>query len=280
MPKLTILCENTSGSALSVLGEHGFAVLIERGCQSFLFDTGQGHTIVHNAACLKKDLSRISKILLSHGHYDHTGGLAQVVKLAAPVNVYGHPAVFTKRYAAVKAGDKTTFRSVGMPYLRAELEALGSMFVFNTSFTKIGRGLYLTGETPRTTLFEKDDRRLVVEKDGQYVQDTIPDDQSLVIESGRGLAVILGCAHSGIINTLNHIQSQLPGKTIHTVIGGTHMGFLSEAQLEKTIEHLKQFDLKRIGVSHCTGLAPAMKLLQAFENKFFFANAGSVFNIA
>jgi len=280
MPKLTILCENTAGSALSVLGEHGFAVLIERGCQSFLFDTGQGHTIVHNAACLKKDISRINKILLSHGHYDHTGGLMKVVKLAAPVDVYGHPAVFTKRYAAVKAGDKTTYRSVGMPYLHAELEALGSKFVFNTSFTKIGRGLYLTGETPRTTLFEKDDRRLVVKKDGQYVQDSIPDDQSLVIESGRGLAVILGCAHSGIINTLNHIQSQLPGKTIHTVIGGTHMGFLSESQLEKTIEHLKQFDLKRIGVSHCTGLAPAMKLLQAFGNKFFFANAGSVLNIA
>jgi 7,8-dihydropterin-6-yl-methyl-4-(beta-D-ribofuranosyl)aminobenzene 5'-phosphate synthase len=280
MPKLTILCENTAGSALSVLGEHGFAVLIERGCQSFLFDTGQGHTIVHNAACLKKDLSRTNKILLSHGHYDHTGGLMKVVKLAAPVDVYGHLAVFTKRFATVKAGDKTTCRNVGMPYLRADLEALGARFVFNTAFTKIAKGLYLTGEVPRLTSFEKDDHRLVVRKDGQYVQDTIPDDQSLVIENGRGLVIILGCAHSGIINTLKHIQSQLPGKTIHTVIGGTHMGFLSQAQLEKTIEHLKQFDLKRIGVSHCTGLAPSMRLLQAFGDKFIFANAGSILDIA
>jgi len=202
------------------------------------------------------------------------------VKLAAPVDIHCHPAVFTERFAVGEKSADKSCRSVGIPFNKSELEVMGAWFVFNTAFTKIATRLYLTGEVPRTTLFEKDDRRLVVKKDGKYMQDTIPDDQSLVIESARGLTVILGCAHAGIINTLHHIQSQLPGKTVHTVIGGTHIGFLSGAQLEKTIEHLKQFDLKRIGVSHCTGLAPAMKLMQAFGNKFFFATAGSIVDIA
>jgi 7,8-dihydropterin-6-yl-methyl-4-(beta-D-ribofuranosyl)aminobenzene 5'-phosphate synthase len=276
MTQLTVLCENTAGPALGVLGEHGFAVLIERERENFLFDTGQGHTIIHNAGCLKKNLAGVRRILLSHGHYDHTGGLKQVLQRTGPVNVYGHPAIFTERFAVIKKDTETGYRHVGIPVEQTGLEALGARFVFNTSFTEIDTGIYLTGEAPRITVFEKNDRRLVIQKDGRSVQDTIPDDQSLVIESGRGLAVILGCAHSGIINTLHHIQSQLPGKTIHTVIGGTHMGFLSGAQLKKTIEHLKQFDLKRIGVSHCTGLAPSMKLMQAFGKKFFFANAGSV----
>jgi len=280
MTQLSIMCENTAGSMFGILGEHGFSVLIERDSSTVLFDTGQGHALVHNAACLKKDLSRVGRILLSHGHYDHTGGLAQALKLTGPVDVHGHSALFTERFAVIKKDDETTCRSAGIPFPRAELESLGARFVFNTVFTEIEKGLYLTGEVPRLTSFEKDDTRLVIRKDGQYVQDTIPDDQSLVIESAGGLAVILGCAHAGIINTLNHITAQLPGKNIHTVIGGTRIGFLSEAQLEKTIEHLRKFSLDKIGVSHCTGLAPAMKLMQAFGNKFFFANAGSVLDIA
>ncbi len=134
---------------------------------------------------------------MSHGHYDHTGGLMQVLKLTGPVNVHAHPAIFTERFAAIKKGDEKTYRSAGIPVKQAGLEALGARFVFNTAFTEIETGIYLTGEVPRITVFEKNDRRLVIQKDGRYVQDTIPDDQSLVIESGRGLAVILGCAHSG-----------------------------------------------------------------------------------
>ncbi|MBN2106790.1 MAG: MBL fold metallo-hydrolase [Deltaproteobacteria bacterium] len=280
MTHLTILCENTAGPAVGVLGEHGFSVLIERAGDCFLFDTGQGHTILHNAGCLKKDLSRIKKILLSHGHYDHTGGLKQVLQQTGPVDVHAHPAIFTERFAALTKDHETSYRHVGIPAERAGLEALGARFVFNTSFAEITKGLYLTGEAPRTASFEKNDRRLVIRDKGRYAQDTIPDDQSLVLESAGGLAVILGCAHSGVINTLNHITAQLPGRPIHTVIGGTHMGFLSQAQLETTIEHLKKFPLKKIGVSHCTGLAPSMKLMQAFGQTFFFANAGSIVDLA
>ena len=199
MTQVTVLCENTAGSMFGILGEHGLSVLIEGESGTVLFDTGQGHALVHNAACLKKDLSHVKRILLSHGHYDHAGGLALALKLTGPVDVHGHPAVFTERFAAIKTGDATTYRSAGIPFPRAELESLGATFVFNTGFTEIEKGLYLTGEVPRLTSFEKDDQRLVVRTDGHYVQDTIPDDQSLVIESGQG-----ACGHTWLRACRHH----------------------------------------------------------------------------
>ena len=264
---------------MGILGEHGLSVLIERPAGTLLFDTGQGHALMHNLACLKKNPARIGRIALSHGHYDHTGGLQQVLRHCGPVDVCCHPAVFSRRVAALKTGSRTAYRNIGMPFERSALEALGGRFVFNTGFTEIAKGLYLTGEVPRATPFEKNDTRLKVKRGGRYVQDTIPDDQSLVIESKKGLVVVLGCAHSGMINTLRYIAAQLPGKRIHTVIGGTHIGFLGRAQLDATIEHLQQFRLQRLGVSHCTGLAPAMHLMQAFGRRFFFANAGCVVEV-
>ena len=105
------------------------------------------------------------------------------------------------------------------------------------------------------------------------------DDQCLVLESSRGLVVVLGCAHSGTINTLNWVKENLPAQKIHMLIGGTHIGFLSEKQISKTIEQLKGFSIDRVGVSHCTGLAASVKLHQALGESFFFANAGSVIEI-
>ncbi|MBM4310950.1 MAG: MBL fold metallo-hydrolase [Deltaproteobacteria bacterium] len=279
MTRLTVVCENTAGPVPGILGEHGLSVLIERSGGTLLFDTGQGRTIMHNLACLKKDPGRISRIALSHGHYDHTGGLEQVLQECAPVDVCCHPGALSERFVAVPRGSRTTYRSAGIPPGRPALEALGARFVFNTGFAEIGKGMYLTGEVPRTTSFEKNDDRLKVKQGARYMQDTIPDDQSLVIESKKGLVVVLGCAHSGMINTLNYIASQLPGRKINTVVGGTHIGFLGEKQLEATIEHLSRFRFQRLGVSHCTGLAPSMRLMQVFGRRFFFANAGTVLEI-
>ena len=280
MTRLTVVCENTAGPVPGILGEHGLSILIELEGTTLLFDTGQGKSILNNLECLKKDPARIDTIALSHGHYDHTGGLKQVLQQCGKVDVFCHPGVFSERFAAIKTGGRTTYRSAGIPFQRAELEGLGARFVFNTAWSEIRPGVYLCGEVPRATDFEKDDQRLVVRANGGYEQDTIPDDQSLVLDSATGLVVILGCAHSGLINTLNHIAARFPGKPLHTLIGGTHMGFLEQDQLEKTIAALSESPFKKIGTSHCTGLAPAMRLMQAFGDRFFFANAGCILEIA
>jgi 7,8-dihydropterin-6-yl-methyl-4-(beta-D-ribofuranosyl)aminobenzene 5'-phosphate synthase len=274
--RLTILSENSVSPAPDIIGEHGFSVLIERDHHLFLFDTGQGNCLVNNAACLKKDLRLVNGIILSHGHFDHTGGLKQVLALrSSPVPVYCHPGVFTERFAQIKTGNTHTYRNISMPHPRTELEALGARFVLNTAFTEIAPGMYLTGEVPRETLFEKNDPRLVILQEGAYVPDTIPDDQSLVLSTAQGLVVVLGCAHAGIINTLTHIANHLPGQSLHMVIGGTHLGYLDKQQVADTIAQFKSFSIERIGVSHCTGLAAACQLKQVFGDRFFFATAGS-----
>jgi 7,8-dihydropterin-6-yl-methyl-4-(beta-D-ribofuranosyl)aminobenzene 5'-phosphate synthase len=279
MIRLTVLCENTAGPSLGILGEHGFAAFVETDTETYLFDTGQGHAILPNAACLKKDLTAISKVCLSHGHCDHTGGLTKVLGARGPVAVHAHPGIFSERFAVLKKDHERLYKSIGMPAARSDLEARGARFIYNSAFTEVARGIYLTGEVQRLTAFEKDDPRLVIRRGQEYIQDTVPDDQSLIIDAPAGLVIVLGCAHAGLINTLNHILSHLPGRGIHTIIGGTHIGYLDEAQIEKTITHLKAFPIQRIGVSHCTGLAPAMRLLQAFADRFFFANAGTVIEV-
>jgi 7,8-dihydropterin-6-yl-methyl-4-(beta-D-ribofuranosyl)aminobenzene 5'-phosphate synthase len=102
------------------------------------------------------------------------------------------------------------------------------------------------------------------------------DDQSLVIETEKGLFIILGCAHAGIINIINYAIERTGQNHIHTIIGGTHLGAVSEEQQEKSIKALKEFDIDRIGVSHCTGLKPSMRLAQEFGEMFFFCNVGTV----
>jgi 7,8-dihydropterin-6-yl-methyl-4-(beta-D-ribofuranosyl)aminobenzene 5'-phosphate synthase len=113
--------------------------------------------------------------------------------------------------------------------------------------------------------------------DGQWIQDQLPDDQSLIIRSKNGLTVLLGCAHSGLINILNHVTKAFPGERIHTVCGGTHLGFAGEEQLQETLQALDLFEISRIGTSHCTGLENAAKLHNHFGDKFFFAAVGTSF---
>ena len=138
----------------------------------------------------------------------------------------------------------------------------------------------MTGEIPRKTRFEKEDNRLVVIENDEMLQDPFKDDQSLVMKTEKGLLVILGCAHSGMINTLNHIKGYFPDEKFHMVIGGTHMDFLDELQVEKTIEMLKAFNIYKIGVSHCTGLKAAAALKKAFGEKIFFAQTGTVIKVS
>ena len=276
MYTLTMLCENSVIPCPGLLGEHGLSVLIETPDSTFLFDTGQGFTLMQNAKVLKKDLKKVSKIFLSHGHFDHTGGLAAVIHEVGKMDVYAHPDIFTERFAVTRVEGKDNIRSVGIPEEKDALCAMGAVFHFNTDLSEVDTDMFLTGEVLRETSFEQEDKRLVVIKNDERVQDPFKDDQSLVIKTEKGLAVVLGCAHSGMINMLNHIQQKFPREKIHMVIGGTHMGFLNPSQAEMTIEALKVFKIDKIGVSHCTGLNAAAMLKQAFGDKFFFASAGTV----
>ena len=201
--KVTILCENSVGRPFGVVGEHGFACFIETDAGNVLFDTGQGLSIRGNAAALGKNLASIHSVAISHGHYDHTGGLPQVLDLAGPLPVYGHPGIF----AARTWSDDQSTRYIGIRHRRAYLESFGAQFHLSRNPVEILPGVHLTGEIPRNNDFERPDPNMTLFPEGTVPisPDPITDDLSLVVDSPEGLILVLGCAHAGMINIFNHV---------------------------------------------------------------------------
>ena len=276
--RITIICENTVGRLIG-LGEHGFSAFIETDQGNYLFDTGSGHSIVKNSLELNKDLRTIRKIFLSHGHYDHTGGLPEVLKLRGKVDVHAHPHIFLDRVHVIKENEKEIKRFVGLPFKKSYLETLGANFVLNKEFNEIEKGIFLTGEVPRKTSFEKPDSRLFAEVDGKMNLDIFSDDQSLILDTEKGLILVLGCAHSGMVNIIHHVLNKTGKEKFYAILGGTHLDFLTKEQSNESIEALKRFQVEKIGACHCTGMRAAFRLHQEFGDRFFYGHVGSMLEI-
>lgn len=272
--KLTVLCENSVGVPFGVVGEHGFACYVETEEANYLFDTGQGFAILQNALALGKNLANIDAVMLSHGHYDHTGGLPAVLGARGPVDVYGHPGIFTERIWSSE-GEQ---RYVGIPYKRSYLESLGAQFRLGRELAEIGPGVYLSGEIPRHSAFEKGDQKMTAfGSDGEPIRpDPIHDDLSLIVDTDKGLIIVLGCAHAGMINIIEYTLQKMNRDRIHAIIGGTHLGFSDDEQFEETLNVIEQYAIDRIGVSHCTGPARAAMLFARMPDRFFFGHVGAV----
>ncbi len=269
--RITIICENSVGPITGALGEHGFAALIEPSDGApLLFDTGQGLTLLHNARRMNRDLLLVKKVVISHGHYDHTGGLKPLLVEFGAKQVLGHPGMFRSRYRLKDTGE---CYPISFTSSRDELEAAGASFDLSKEFRAIAPGMFLTGEIPRVTGFEIGDQGLYCDSAGKEL-DTTDDDQSLVLETAKGLVLILGCCHAGLVNTVEHVAYMTGRRDIYAVIGGTHLGFCSRVQLEKTIILLRTIGVEKLAVSHCTGFAASARLMQEFPKEFQTAMVG------
>ncbi len=272
--KITIISENTVGRRIG-LGEHGFSAFIETERENYLFDTGSGHSVVKNSLELNKDLRSIRKIFLSHGHSDHTGGLPEVLELRGRVDVHAHPDIFLDRIHLGRENKTEIKKFVGIPYKKRYLELMGANFIFNKDFVEVEKGVFLTGEVPRSSPFEKPDPKLFTEIDGKMVSDVFRDDQSLILDTKRGLILILGCAHSGMINIINHVIHKMGKRKFYAILGGTHLDFLTPEQMKASVKALEKVEVEKIGVCHCTGMRAAFRLQQKFGDRFFYGHVGS-----
>ena len=269
---ITTLSENTAGMG-DFLAEWGLSILVETDEVNVLLDTGTSISASYNADTLGIDLSKVDKIVLSHGHFDHTGGLRQVLrKMRKEVEIIAHPDIWQAKYAR-RQGQAD--RYIGIPFQRQELEWLGARFNLTKKPVKITDSIMTTGEVPMVTDYEEIEPSLFVKEDTGWQPDKVLDDQALIINTKEGLVVILGCAHRGIINTLYHAQQLTGVKPIHTVVGGAHLIGTPEERIWSTIAALKELGVQRLGLCHCTGLPATMVIAQEFGDIFFFNNAGT-----
>jgi 7,8-dihydropterin-6-yl-methyl-4-(beta-D-ribofuranosyl)aminobenzene 5'-phosphate synthase len=270
--RLTILCENTVGRANGAIGEHGFSCFVETDAGNYLFDTGNGAGLLHNASVLGVDLTSVRAIILSHGHFDHCGGLKAALAGMSAVEVVAHPGIFRPRYWQ----GQYEKRANGLPFRRTELEAAGARFSLTRGFLTLAPGLHYSGEIPRVTPFETGDPHLVIaDENGVFSPDPFDDDAFVAVETGQGLVLLLGCAHAGVVNSLHHAAART-GLPIHAVVGGTHLAPAGEAQFAETVAALREFRVAKLAVSHCTGLPRAAQLNSEFPGRFAFASVGTV----
>jgi 7,8-dihydropterin-6-yl-methyl-4-(beta-D-ribofuranosyl)aminobenzene 5'-phosphate synthase len=268
--QITTLSENTANYGF--LAEWGLSILVEVDGMRILVDTGLSFSAVHNAQLMGIDLSTIDKIILSHGHVDHTGGLREVLKRSSSVEIVAHPDVWSAEYAR---RDKEKMQYVGIPFSQEDLESFGARFNLSKEPVHITDRVLTTGEVLMTSGYEKIDEILFVKENGTFLPDKLADDLALVIDADFGLVVILGCAHRGIVNTLRHAQTLTGKELIYAVIGGTHLLRSSKERIEQTIADLRKMGIQRLGVSHCTGFPASARLAQEFGDAFFLNNAGT-----
>ena len=269
--KITTLSENTA-DALGLLAEWGLSILVEIGDASILLDTGQTISVGHNAEALGIDLHKVDKIVLSHGHVDHTGGLLNVlVQIGKKIEIVAHPDVVCAKYSGKQEDNR---KKIGLPFQMQELENLGAKFRLSRKPIKLTPDIMTSGEIPMLTDFEQIDAdRFFVKEESTWHPDELKDDLALIINTKPGLIVVLGCGHRGIINTLYHARKLTGRKEIRMVIGGCHLINSSTERIYRTIAALKELDVEKIGVSHCTGLEASAIMCQELGDRFFYNNA-------
>lgn len=266
---VTVLCENTSCRP-GVIGEHGLSWWIDSGSGCVLFDLGQGVGIAQNAAYLGVDLGTADAVALSHGHYDHVGGWDRLPDAAKRSAVYCHPGALLPKYQ--KRGDGSMDAAGDPDSIGQMLNEAGDLVV-SALPSELVAGVWLSGEVPRETEYEDVGGDFYRDEGGAF-KDGVLDDQSLFFDTDRGLVVILGCAHAGVVNTLRYLQA-LTGRRIHATLGGMHLVNASRERVDRTILDLKALKPDWVGANHCTGAYAQARLRDAFAARFIECGAGS-----
>lgn len=274
MTRVTILAENLARGE-GILGEHGLAFWIDTGAHRVLFDTGQGLVLEHNARRLGIDLAEADAIVLSHGHFDHVGGLESVWPKCRRARLILHPRATEPKWAA--SGPGGAARRLGRDYVEtAAFRLPGREIVVTTAPVEVVPGVFTTGEIPRQTDYEDTGGPFFLDP-ALTRPDPLLDEIALWLPGPAGTTLLSGCAHAGLVNTLRRVEHLGGGQPVGLLIGGLHLENAGAERLARTLAELRARPALRLAFCHCTGAAAARRLWAEFPDRCLPAHAGAGF---
>ena len=245
------------------IGEWGFAALVESDGHRILVDTGtRPETVLSNARELNVELSDVQEVILTHNHSDHVGGLLTLRReymkknpAALSVVHVGKGIFYSRPEADGKEGNPVVA-------LRQDYESAGGKFVEHDQAVELFPGAWLTGPVPRTYPERNWSVSGKVKTPEGLVEDTVPEDQSLILNTANGLVMVTGCGHAGVINILTFAEKEFPKTPVYAVVGGIHLFPASDQRLDWTADKLKGFGLSYLVGAHCTGIESVYRIRQ------------------
>ncbi len=273
MNRLVIVVDNQALQP-GLATEHGLGIWVEWEGMSLLYDTGAGQGLLPNMRALGLDVRRVDAVVLSHGHYDHTGGLGPLLEARAePLDVWAHPDLFA---AHLRAGPSPV--DIGPPLPRSAYEAMGARFRWVQEPMWMGPGIGLLAPVPRVVGFEGPSPGLVsVDDSGKVVPDPFRDDLAMVLMTRDGPVVLTGCAHAGVVNILEAVRG-FSGQEAVMLVGGTHLGMVEPWRVSATVEVLESREGLKVVAGHCTGAAAGVVAARLGE-RFTPMGAGMILEL-
>jgi 7,8-dihydropterin-6-yl-methyl-4-(beta-D-ribofuranosyl)aminobenzene 5'-phosphate synthase len=264
--KVTVLSTMLVGNAAAGTGEWGFAAVLEVDGRRLLIDTGaRADTVLRNAEELKVDLSTITDLVITHNHADHTGGLLVLRRELAKKNPAALSRVHVPRGIFYPRPGPNGREGNGLLPLKAQYEATGGTFVEHAGPERLMPGVTLLGPVPRV----HPERNFGSPRGGDIgrvqtpnglVEDNVPEDTSIVVDTAEGLVLISGCGHSGIINAMEHARKVVRSAPVYAAMGGFHLFAATDETLAWTAGKLKEFGVRHLMGAHCTGIEAVYRL--------------------